>query len=275
MIRKMASISTLLLTVVALSGVAAAADEAEKPKGKFARGEKLPGDLTDILDGDNSGQISDAEVNAAIEQFQKEANAREKTERGEKILGALDNNNNGKLDKAEAARGAAAARVQQGDPASKAVADIFKRIDSDSNGFITANEYARLKQIVALVNPDGVQKLDELFTALDVDRDTAVSFVESQLAADLFAENGGLPNRGGFGQNAPPAEPAANAKVQAFVEATFAQRDRNEDGVISAIESRRDPALRREFGAADASGNGELTPGELYDYLVKKFSAGQ
>ena len=45
--------------------------------------------------------------------------------------------------------------------------------------------------------------------------------------------------------------------------------------MISAIESRRDPALRREFAAADASGNGELTPGELYDYLVKKFSAGQ
>lgn len=258
----------LLCLSLLTANLYAAGALSEEPQGQFARGEKLPGDLTDILDGDKSGKISDAEVKAAIEQFKKEANAAEKTERGENILQSLDGNKDGKLDDAEAVQGAVAARMQQGG-ASDAVAKVFRRLDADNNGFITANEYGKLQAIVGLFNPDAGKKLAELFQALDVNQDRAISFVESQLAADLFAESGGFaPKDGGGGGQAP----ARNAKIEAFVKATFAKRDRDEDGVISAIESRRDPALRREFAAADASGDGKLTPEELYAYLEKKFA---
>ena len=268
---RLSSILAVALSVVVLASSVFA--EERRPAGPFARGEKLPGDLTDILDGDKSGQISDAEVKAAIDQFKKEANAADKTERGRKILGALDNNKDGKLDEAEAANGAAAARVQQGGGASEAVANIFRRLDSDSNGFITANEYGKLKQIVGLFNPDAVNQLDELFVALDADQDTSISFVESQLAADMFAANGGLPQGRGIGAPA-VKEPVQDPRIQAFVNATFEKRDRDEDGSISLAEARRDPALRREFEAADASADGKLTPAELADYLVRKFSGG-
>jgi Ca2+-binding EF-hand superfamily protein len=264
-------LAAFLAIIVLTLGVVA---EDKKPEGPFARGEKIPGDLTDILDGDKSGQISDAEVKAAIDQFKKEANARDKTERGQKILGALDSNKDGKVDDAEAAGGAVAARVEQGGGSTEAVTKIFRQLDGDSNGFITAGEYGKLKQIVGLFNPDAVKQLDELFAALDVDRDTAISFVESQLAADLFAESGIPQGVGGFD---PPAAkvPVLDPKIKAFVEATFTQRDRDEDGNISLAESRRDPALRREFEAADASGDGQLTPAELADYLQRKFSGGR
>ena len=100
-----------------------------------------------------------------------------------------------------------------------------------------------------------------------------MSFVESQLAADLFADNGGLPQGGGFGGIAPqaPKAPTLDPRIQAFVDATFEKRDRDEDGIVSLAEARRDPALRREFEAADASGDGKLTPTELADYLSRKF----
>ena len=261
---------TRFLAVICAVALGSLASAQEEPKGPFARGQKIPGDLTDILDGDKSGQVSDAEVNAAIEQFKKEANAPDKTERGKKILDTLDNNRDGKLDQAEAARGAAAARVQQGGRSTEAVTKIFRRLDTDANGFVTANEYAKLKQLVGLFNPDGANKLDDLFLALDADRDTAISFVESQLAADMFAQNGGF-QRGGAG---PPVaqQPVRNAKIQAFVDATFAKRDRNKDGHISAAEARRDAALKRDFSSADASGDAKLTPEELYSYLERKFA---
>lgn len=72
------SIAAVLL-YVSLASLAAAQVE---PKGPLARGEKLPGDLSELLDGDESGQVSDQEVKLAIEQFKKEPNARQKTERG-------------------------------------------------------------------------------------------------------------------------------------------------------------------------------------------------
>jgi Ca2+-binding EF-hand superfamily protein len=244
----------------------------EQPKGPFARGEKLPGDLSELLDGDENGQVSDAEVKLAIEQFTKEANAREKTERGKMILDALDANADGKLDPAEAAQGAVRGRMQQGGN-SEAVAQVFKRLDVNSDNFISAQEYGKLQVIVGLLKPEAARDLGDLFEVLDTDRDRAISFVESQLAADLFAlEGGGLE---GFGGGARPAaeQPAVNPKIRAYVDATFAKRDRNKDGQITEAEAKRDAALKREFAAADANADKSLSPTEMADYLQRKLAA--
>lgn len=232
-------------------------------------GGKLPGDLAELLDGDENGKITDEELKFAVEQFKKEANVRPKTERSKLILDALDLNKDGKLDDAEATQGAVRGRMEKGGN-SDAVGQIFKRLDMNADGFIGADEFGKVQALLAVVNPEAAQGLADLFDVLDANNDKAISVVESQVAADLFAKEGG--GFGGGGGRAADA-PKENPKIRAYVTTTFAQRDRNKDGLISEVEAKRDTALKREFAAADGNGNKLLTPDELYAYLQQKFAA--
>lgn len=260
-------IQRMFAAMIVTSMLALASQAQDKPKGAFARGEKLPGDLSNLLDGDADGQISDAEVNKAIDEFQKQGN--DKTDRGKAILSALDNNKDGKVDKAEAEAGAVQGRLQGGGNG-QVVEAIFKKLDADSNGFVTEVEYGKLALLVGLFDREAGGKLVQLFRQIDTNSDRAISFVESQLVADMFAQQGGLP-----GARAGAAAPAKNPRVQAFVDAMFAKRDKNKDGQISTSEARRDVALYREFNAADGNGDKNLTADELYQYLEAKFNRGR
>ena len=86
----------------------------------------MPAELSDLLDVDGDGQISDAEAVNAVKLFQKEAMKR--TPEGREALKALDTNGDGKVSTDEAGLAVARARIASGG-ASAAVSDVFTKLE--------------------------------------------------------------------------------------------------------------------------------------------------
>ena len=232
------------------------------PKGGpgFAQGGKLAGDLSDLLDMDGDGNVSDVEAQKAAADFGKEANAKNRSEKGKRILDALDKDGDGKVAPNEAQVGVAQARAQNG--AGAEAAAMFERFDADKSGGITGEEFAAgLGPLAQLLGGQAGQ----LFGRLDGNRDGQISFVESQFAAEAMSNQFRGPQQGG-GER----KPQINPQILAAAQQVMARLDRNKDTNISKEEAAKDKQAASEFPLVDANVDESLSLEEVYNFIRSK-----
>lgn len=233
--------------------VNAAAND-DKGAGAIQRGGKLPGDLSDLLDADGDGKVSDAEANKAVAGFQKAAGA--KTEEGMAVRNALDKNGDGKVDANEAAAGVARGRMDFGG-AGQQVAGMFGRLDVDGNELITTGEF---RESVEKMGPLGKfmgPNMARMFNQMDSNKDGQISVVEAQMMADYFAQQSAMKDQ--------QREEQRNATIWANAQQALASQDKNRDQRITEREASGD--LKEKFATVDADLNGKVTVAEIYEYL--------
>ena len=245
---------------LAAGQIARGADDEAKRKGSkspFAQGKKLPGDLSDLLDANDDGAITDAEAKQAARQFQKEAS--KNTERGKAILDALDKDDDGKVDEQEAAEGVARGRMNDGG-AGQRTAKMFSDMDKNTDGFIDLREFDGWVKNMGPVGRFIRPRLGQFFTNMDGDRDKRISVVESQFAVDYFAKQARLKQ---------DKKDAAD-KHLLLAKATLSKLDRDEDGKVSEKEARKDRNLDKVFDKVDTDQDKQVTVDEMYKYLKEK-----
>lgn len=244
---------TVATSLLALALPAAAQNAKNSQPGAFAQGQKLPGDLSDLLDADGDGQVSDAEAKKAVEQFQQAArnnpNAKE-------VLDLLDANGDGKVDRNEAAAGVAQGRLQFDGPG-VAVNAIFNQLDVNKDKAITPKEFQGLIQKLGPLGQLLAPRLAQMFNQLDVDRNGAVSFVESQLAADYFAEQAQMRKQ--------QQQQQRDGRLYRQAQQIFAAQDKNRNNRISTREAVG--PVKEKFSAIDNNGDQKLSLIEVYDFL--------
>jgi len=248
----------LLVLAVSVPG-AAAADEPAKgagEKGGFAKGEKLPGDLSDLLDANGDGIVTDAEARKAAADFQKDGNNKD-SDRGQRILDALDADKDGKVNQDEANEGVAKARMNDGG-SGQAVAGMFAKLDTNTDGFVDGKEFGGLVQQLGPLGRLLAPRLAQFFTQMDADRDQRISVVESQFAADVFAKQARL--------RAEKKEDAADKHLQ-LAKRTLAALDTDKDEKISQKEAARDARLKAVFTQVDSDKDKYVTVEEMRFYL--------
>jgi len=255
---------TILLLTAWVWPTDAAEQRKEEPEGPFARGEKLPGDLSDLLDPNKDGVVTDAEAKRAAGEFGKEANRKKKSERGQAILDALDKNEDGKVDTGEAQEAVARARIAAGG-SGQAVAEIFNKLDLDANGLVTKMEFGALVVKLGVLGQLLKPRLVQLFLQLDANRDGMINVAESQMAADLFAKQAQL--------RAARRKATEDQKVWQMARQVMARLDTNRNGKISQREVRRDRQVAEVFHHIDTDLDKKLTGEEIFRYLEDKLSA--
>jgi len=245
---------------------AAAADREPPKKSPFAHGEKLPGDLSEFLDADGDGKVTDAEAQKAAADFSKQANAKTKTDRGQAILDALDKDANGKVEIAEAQEAVARDRIAAGG-GGKRVAEIFEKLDKNADGFVTQQEYGALISQLGLLGELLKPRLVQMFFTVDANRDGAISVVESQMVADHIARQAQLKADKEAARAAAP-----DPKIVQMVRITLSKLDRNRNGQVSQGEAKRDRQLTSVFAEVDTNLDKNLSAEEMYNFLKLKAS---
>ena len=239
----------LLVTVFTTLGFAVSS-AAEEP-GAFAKGGKLPGDLSDLLDADADGAITDGEAQKAARDFAKKA------ETDQALLEALDKNKDGKVADVEAADAVAKVRAER-DEAGKFVAEIFGKLDANGDDFVSALEF----QNSDAFGPLGVllkPQLGKMLAQYDTNRDGALSFTEAQMVADVFAAQTGMKRQ--------QAAAAADAKYVTTAQKAFAALDTNRNEKISSREAKRDPGFSSVFDKIDTDGDNNASMEEVVAFL--------
>lgn len=259
-------LAALLVYLVAICGAASlvAAEPAKKanpaaPSAKQAAPKPVAASAAGELDLNKDGVVTDEEAREASARLQKEAAKEARSERGKDIIAAFDKNKNGKLDSDEAQAGVAQARAVAPGAGPK-VAEMFNKLDLDGNGFLTNPEFLSLVKQLGPVGIAVAPRLAEFFNNLDANRDGAISFAESQMLADHL-------NRQVLNGGDPPANDKPDPRVVQQVNAALAALDRNNDGAISEVESRKDKNLKQVFLFIDKNLDKKATADELYIYL--------
>jgi len=224
----------------------------EKPGEKVAQGEKPAGDLSELLDANGDGVVSDEEARQAVADVKKKS--ADKDERGKSILDALDSNKDGMVDDKEATEGVARERTRRGGNASR-LSDTFARMDDDKDGFVTADEFRKYTES-SRWGGWTERRYGPLFAQLDGDRDSKVSAAELQLGVDLIDAQ-------------EKAAEEARDKALQLARATLARLDRDKDSKVSEAESKRDAALKQVFVDVDTDKDGYATETEMHAYLKK------
>jgi Ca2+-binding EF-hand superfamily protein len=248
----------LLLACSPAMAIAAEDDPAVKPKDADARAAEINRSLGDLLDADQDGAITDQEAVAGAQKLQNEANAKNKTERSAEILAALDDNKDGKLDNAEVGQAVAEQRRER-DEIGQRVGEMFDKLDLDTNQVLDPNEFKALIERLGPLGKLMQPRLGQFFNRMDADRNGQISMVESQFAADYFAEQAGMRRK----QEAAKK----NDKLVQMTQQTLAQLDRNRNGEISTREAKRNAEVDKVFGLIDTDDNKKLTGQEIYKYL--------
>ena len=247
-------------TLAATALPAAAQNAKTKPKaGAVARGEKLPGDLSDLLDADGDGQVSDAEAKKAVEQFQQAAR---NNPDAAAVLETLDTNGDGKVDREEAAAAVAQGRLEFGGPG-EAVNQVFTRLDTDNNQSVTPREFQGLIRQLGPLGQLLAPRIAQMFNQLDTNRDGAVSFVESQMAADYFAAQTQMRQQ--------QQQQQRDGRLYRQAQQILAAQDKNRNNRISTREAAG--VVKEKFGTIDANLDNKLTLVEIYDYLKASAAA--
>jgi Ca2+-binding EF-hand superfamily protein len=226
--------------------------------GEKEKVDELPKDLIEMLDADRDGVVTDEETRKAAKKAAQQANARAKTDLRQQILDAFDSNNDGKLDQNEAQAGVARARMQA-PGAGPVVAEVFRKLDLDSNGYVNQLEFAALIERMGGLGELLKPKLAELYMRIDGDRDGLVSDVEAQFAADYFAEQARLKRE--------RQKAVVDAATMARVRQVLARLDTSNDGTISEREARRDRQVKAIFSSVDTNGDKHLSVEEVYWYI--------
>lgn len=234
-----------------------AAAKDDKSAGAFRSG-KLPGDLSDLLDADGDGMVSDAEAAKAVGGFQKAAGA--KNEQGQEIRNALDKNGDGKVDAMEAQAGVAQGRreFRQGKgEAGGGSANLLERFDVDGNGKITAGEVRESAQKMGPFGQFILPRMAQMFNQMDQNKDGTIDEIEVELMADYFAQQTATREQ--------QRQEQRNAQLWQMAQQTLVAQDKNRDQRITEREAVGD--LAAKFAQVDIDLNGKITVAEIYDYL--------
>lgn len=231
----------------------------------FADGGKLPGDLSDLLELAQNDQLTDAKAIEAAKDVQKEANARNKTERGQRLLDALDTNGDGKVSDEEAMAGIAEVRRRDGGAGSN-VAGIFDQLDTNGDGVVSPQEFQGITEIPGFGGPFVTAPvLTQMFRNFDGNGDGMISFAEAQMGADMFNQRFG--RRGRRGEEGEQASERPIPQLAQMTQQLMVNLDRNKDGKISEAEAKRDKGTYDAFPMIDRDLDDHITAEEIYEYL--------
>jgi len=139
------------------------------------------------------------------------------------------------------------------------VAEVFRKLDLDSNGYVNRLEFAALIERMGGLGELLKPKLAELYLRIDGDRDGLVSDVEAQFAADYFAEQARLKRE--------RQKAVVDAATMARVRQVLARLDTSKNGTISEREARRDRQVKAIFSSADTNGDKHLSADEIFWYI--------
>lgn len=219
--------------------------------GGLGKGERLPRKLSDLLDADGDGKVSDAEAQAAVKEVQKKGTA--KNADGDALRKSLDANGDGKVDVKEAQAGVAKGRGEMDERARK-VLDMLVWLDADKSGEVSVPEFKALIEKMGFLGKLAEPKLGEMFNNMDQDRNGSITMAEGQLAADYFAAV------------AMQEEQKKEAVRTAAAAQLVASLDRNRDKKISIREAAKTPVAER-FAIVDADQDGQLTIAEVARFI--------
>ena len=262
MLRLLTPCCVVVMSIL-LVGVSSAQQAGKKkgdkePESPFARGEKLPGDLSDLLDADGDGTVSDEEAKEAAKDFQEQGNKKKTDNRSKAILDALDKDKDGKVNKQEAEAGVARGRMETKE--GKRMTELFDSLDVDSNGVVSKREFGGLPKKLGPLGAFIKRALPSMWRGFDTNRDGQLTLVEAQMAADQFSQR-----RGGRDKK----EDATNPQAVQIAKNTMARLDRDKDGQVSAKEARRDRVLKKKdtFVLVDTNFDDHLSYEEMVKYL--------
>lgn len=231
-------------------------------EGGFDRTEKAPPTITDVVDADGDGAITDQEARAAVAKLMalpksKDADAKE-------LAASIDKNGDSKISQEEAAFAIARARMQN-DESGKRMDEIFQRLDENKDELVSRQEYQdsgdKLKEF-GNFGRFGEAIAGRVFDTLDADRDGNINIVEAQFSADQFGQLTNWRRR---------READADAKLRQQTAQVFASLDKNRDQRLTKREAGRE--LEANFDAIDTDGNGKLTVNELFLYAKQNAPA--
>jgi Ca2+-binding EF-hand superfamily protein len=230
-----------------------AAKPDEKPPAPEA-GDFTPAELAKLMDTDKNGQITDQEAKATYDGLIKQGNVKPATEKSQRILKALDKNNNSRVDPDEAQHFVAEARLQTA--GGQFIRETFAQLDADNDGAITKREFAEFGR--AMKNDKKqAQKLARMFNSFDANRDGKITLHETALAAS---------NLGG---RATDGRTTSDNTVSPLDQARkdFDALDRDGDGLLSPQEANPNRQLKAHFKQIDVDLDGSLTLKEVLDFV--------
>ncbi|MEX2188021.1 MAG: hypothetical protein WD875_14545 [Pirellulales bacterium] len=217
-------------------------------------------DVMAIADVDKDGKLTDTEARNAVNAVRTEANALDASDRGKRLLAALDTNKDKKVDEAEANAGVIEAR--RGTAQGRRLDELFAGLDENKDGVVDKREFEKMPDKIGFGGRWMKRRTGEMFRDLDTNGDGRVTPAEAHANAGVLG-----PRFGGRGRDdapataAPPADPLRDVIVR-----QFAVLDRDKDQKLSDKEFRGNKDLRVRARQMDLDLDEELSVDEIYAF---------
>jgi Ca2+-binding EF-hand superfamily protein len=217
-------------------------------------------DVMAIADANQDGRLTDVEAGNAVNAVRTEANALTPSDRGKRLLAALDTNKDKKLDEQEASAGVIEARrkTAQG----RRLDEMFAGLDENRDGVVDKREFEKMPDKLGFGGRWMRRRIGEMFRDLDTNNDGRITVAEAHTNAGVLG-----PRFGGRGDGdapataAPPADPLRDA-----IERQLAQLDRDKDQKLADKEFRSNKDLRVRAKQMDLDLDEELSVDEIYAF---------
>jgi Ca2+-binding EF-hand superfamily protein len=217
-------------------------------------------DAMAVADENKDGRLSDDEARKGVDAVLREANAKEPSDRGRRLVSEFDANKDKKLDESEATLAVVAARrtTAQG----KRLDDAFKGLDENRDGVVDKREFEKLPDKIGAGGRWMRRRTGEMFRDFDTNNDGKITPVEGHMNAGVLGMR-----FGGRGQrDAPDSAPAPVDPLRDAIEKQFALLDRDRDQQLSEKEYRGNKDLRLRARQMDLDLDQELTVEEIYAF---------
>lgn len=216
-------------------------------------------DVMAIADVNQDGRLTNAEARNAVNAVRTEANALNPSERGKRLLAALDTNKDKKLDEPEAAAGVLEARrkTAQG----RRLDEMFAGLDENKDGVVDKREFDKLPDKVGFGGRWMRRRTGEMFRELDTNNDGRITVAEAHANSGVLG-----PRFGGRGDDGPQTAPPPDDPLRAAIERQFALLDRDKDQKLGEKEYRGNKDLRVRAKQMDLDLDEELTVDEIYAF---------
>jgi Ca2+-binding EF-hand superfamily protein len=217
-------------------------------------------DVMAIADVNQDGKLTDAEARNAVNAVRTEANAVDASDRGKRLLAALDTNKDKKVDEAEANAGVVESR--RGTAQGRRLDDLFVGLDENKDGVVDKREFEKMPDKIGFGGRWLKRRTGEMFRDLDANGDGRITPAEAHANAGVLG-----PRFGGRGRDdapetaAPPADP-----LRDVIERQFALLDRDKDQKLSDKEFRSNKDLRVRAKQMDLDLDEELSVDEIYAF---------
>lgn len=220
-------------------------------------------DALAVADKNQDGRLTDAETRDGIKAVVVEANAADATDRGKRLLAALDKNKDKKLDEQEATAGVIEAR--RGTAQGRRLDEMFAGLDENKDTVVDKKEFEKLPDQLGFGGRWMRRRTGEMFADFDTDENGKVTVNEAHLNAGVLGPRfGGRGRDGGDGPNVAAAPPTDTLRTT--IERQFALLDRDKDQKLSEKEFKGNKELRVRAKQMDLDLDEELTVDEIYAF---------